>query len=136
MTGELFTYAVASQQLLRLCEYVDAPWVFYSRAGQCLTVHECIEAFRSMDVRQVAVTVIRGMRVSTVWTGVDHGPGQAVGGPPVAIFETMVFRGAKGSTAYAMERYATEADALAGHEHHCQRVDAVTREANKALGEP
>jgi hypothetical protein len=130
-----FSIEMATAQLDRVRAWVSRPHVYYSRAGVELSHDACAEAFRSMDTRQVAVSVVRGWRVSTCWIGVDHGPGQAHGGPPVAIFETMVFRGAKGSESYATERYATEADALAGHERHCQRVDAVTHEVNRVLDE-
>ena len=51
-----------------------------------------------------------GYFVSTVWLGLNHQWGD---GPPL-IFETMIF-GADGATDY-QERYATEADAIQGHQ--------------------
>ena len=53
-----------------------------------------------------------GMVVSTVWLGLDHSMG--TGGPP-RIFETMVFPSPKRFDDLEMRRYATEAQAKAGH---------------------
>jgi hypothetical protein len=65
------------------------------------------------NYRWVARTELSGGIVSTVWLGLDHGFGA---GPPL-IFETMYFRGL-GAKADPedMQRYSTEAEALAGHE--------------------
>ena len=57
------------------------------------------------------------VHVSTVWLGLDH---SYDGGPPL-IFETMVFGG---GLDLEMERYSTEAEALAGHAAMCARVQA------------
>ena len=68
--------------------------------------------------------------VSTVWMGLDHNFSQT--GPPL-IFETMVFNadtikkkpmeGGDWSD-LMMDRYATKAEALAGHADMCARVQA------------
>jgi hypothetical protein len=66
--------------------------------------------FESAD-RVVAKTVVEGQEVSTVFLGLDHQWGI---GPPL-LFETMVF--ALGSSLdQRCERYATWADAVAGHD--------------------
>jgi hypothetical protein len=60
--------------------------------------------------RHVAVDTTEHYRVSTVFLGLDHQYGS---GPPL-LFETMVFL-AEGETG-SMDRYATWAEAAAGHE--------------------
>ena len=66
--------------------------------------------FEDMTVRTVARSrSIYGELVSTVWLGLDHSWG--IGSP--LIFETVVF-GWNRSTSDTY-RYATEAEALAGH---------------------
>jgi hypothetical protein len=122
----LLTPEDARQQLLAICAKVTPPWAFYSRAGEGITFSECAEAFRSMRMRRVAETILHGMRISTVWLGVDHSTGQLHTRPAVAIFETMVFRGARGSLSWAGERYSTEFAAYAGHARMCQ----VVKQAN------
>lgn len=69
--------------------------------------------FQDERLKRVARdTLPNGIVVSTVWLGLDHRFGQ---GPPL-IFETMVFLPSSASgNELAMERYGTEADALAGH---------------------
>lgn len=52
-----------------------------------------------------------GVRVSTVFLGLDHAHG---GGPPL-LFETMIFRDPGGWSEDYCERYTTAAEALAGH---------------------
>ena len=57
--------------------------------------------------------------VSTVFLGLDH---QFGAGPPI-LWETMIF-GRSGAELYC-ERYATRADALAGHQRACTRAAAL-----------
>lgn len=118
MTGKrVMSEPEAAVDLAHLCVFVDRPWRFFSRTGEPLTITECVEAFRDLDTRDVATTVVGGYRVSTAWLGVDHGTPDAP-----RLFETMVFRGARGRTDLAQARYATEAEARAGHVAMCQRV--------------
>ncbi len=68
------------------------------------------------------------VQVSTVWLGLDHGFGGLLGEQPI-IFETMVFRRDRESgrpefEGDEQERYATEAEALAGHERMVAEVRA------------
>jgi hypothetical protein len=66
--------------------------------------------------RQMANHVIGGVRVSTVFLGVDHGDGT---GPPV-VFETMIFGGPYNDY---QDRYSTYEDAMKGHWHALALVD-------------
>jgi hypothetical protein len=58
--------------------------------------------------RIAETTLPNGIWISTVWLGADHGAGR----PPI-IFETMAFGE---GTDNDCKRYATEAEARAGHE--------------------
>lgn len=70
--------------------------------------------FETAD-RNVAKTMVRDIRVSTVFLGLDH---QFVDGPPM-IFETLVFGG---SLDQEMDRYSTWDDAEKGHDAMVERV--------------
>ena len=64
--------------------------------------------------KRVAETTLPGGKwVSTVWLALDHQ--FLVDGPPL-IFETMVFASNGSGHDLDCERYATEAEAVAGHE--------------------
>ena len=65
--------------------------------------------------RHVADDVIDGVRVSTVFLGMDHSHGL---GQPL-IFETMVFGGPLDG---AQDRYTTTDQAIEGHNAMCVRV--------------
>ena len=87
--------------------------LFYNRAGQPITMREWGEHFRQPLYKIVRQTQLRnGRLVSTVWLGADHRIGP---GPPL-IFETMVFALPSISGDLDQLRYATETEALAGHE--------------------
>lgn len=66
-------------------------------------------------LRRVDATEIGDARVSTVFLGLDHSFGD---GPP-EVFETMVFGGVLDQECV---RYATKAEAIAGHAAMCARV--------------
>lgn len=72
------------------------------------------EWFENAD-RHVAQTAVRGVRISTVFLGVDHSFGD---GPPM-LFETMVFGGPMDEE---MARYSTWEEAEAGHKEMVQEV--------------
>jgi hypothetical protein len=74
----------------------------------------------SDDMRRVALTYVVGVRVSTVFLGLDHGFDD---GPPV-LFETMIF-GEVGDLDQYQERYTTLEAAMAGHERAVEMVRAV-----------
>ena len=81
---------------------------YYDRRGNRLTLTQWCGRMKDDAYRRVAFDRVGGAEVSTVWLGLDHGWG---GGPPL-IFETMVFGGDENEW---QARYATEADAMAGH---------------------
>ena len=70
------------------------------------------KTFGSTD-RRVADEKAWGLRVSTVFLGIDHGSGFIDGSEPV-LFETMVFVGRRGYDT-EMRRYCTWDEAEAGH---------------------
>lgn len=67
---------------------------------------------------RMALTQVGECRVSTVFLGLDHRWGE---GPPI-LFETMVFGGLLDGE---VERYATLAEAMAGHESLASKVRAL-----------
>jgi hypothetical protein len=90
---------------------------YYDRQGNPLTMEEWVELLdrRDPDYERVAETTVGRLWVSTVWLGLDHNwspPGEH---HIPLIFETMIFPRWNRSDLY-LDRYATEAQALAGHE--------------------
>lgn len=84
---------------------------YYDRKGQPIELMEWGGLLKDINYKRVGETDLPdGRRVSTVWLGLDHGFG---GGEPL-IFETMVF-GRDSWSDLACERYATLAEAVAGH---------------------
>jgi hypothetical protein len=78
------------------------------------------------DKRRVAFTEIGGVKVSTVFLGIDHSFG---GGAPV-LFETMIFGGEHDKY---QERYCTLEEAMIGHEKAVSLVkDAAASDARAA----
>ena len=76
---------------------------------------EWAECHGNIETRRVAKTEKNGVRVSTVFLGIDHSWGE---GPPL-LFETMVFGGEHD---LEMERYTTWEEAEAGHKEMCERI--------------
>lgn len=66
--------------------------------------------------RQIARTTIREAFVSTVFLGIDH---QFLPDGPPLLWETMIFGGKHDGY---QDRYATQKDALKGHEEACKLV--------------
>lgn len=81
---------------------------YYNREGKEIPLHEWGVLFGDWDYKRLGNDTVNNKTVSTVWLGADHG----YGGPPL-IFETMVFSEDFGDFC---ERYATQEDALLGHE--------------------
>lgn len=77
------------------------------------------------DYKIVARTELDGVLISTVWLGLDHAYGRALG-PPL-IYETMIFGGPVDLDEY-QERYSTEGAAVTGH-------DAAVRLVRRAQAE-
>lgn len=99
------------------------PWLgTYDRQGNPISDEEYVRLRYVEDdgeYYRVALTHVGPYEVSTVWLGVDHHFGRGV----LAIFETMVFLredvaepGERFLDQY-MDRYASEAEALAGHQN-------------------
>ena len=89
------------------------------RDGTPITFRECMAAGYIDESKRVDITVVRGVTVSTVWLGLDHGFGV---GPPL-IFETMVFSGSRRRPRSVVRRWrdtqwrwASETEALDGHD--------------------
>lgn len=96
---------------------------YYDREGNPISFERYIEITKDQrkDPKRVALDVLPGdVRISTVWLGLDHGWGE---GLPV-IFETLVFGGPLDGE---MERYTSEARALAGHATMVERVKDAAR---------
>jgi hypothetical protein len=85
--------------------------LYYDRQGKPIELEDWVKKFEDPAYKILVKTDLPdGRHVSTVWLGVDHGYGWLTGSGRLLIFETMVFPGND------CQRYATEAEALAGHE--------------------
>ena len=92
---------------------------YYDRQGNPLTLMQWAKRIEGDPAQAKCVaetTLPNGYWVSTVWLGLDHAFGD---GPPL-IFETMVFASETNLSDQDMDRYSTEADALAGHQRLCR----------------
>ena len=85
---------------------------FYDKQGNAIYDDEAIRLRAHPTYWTVAQDRVQGWLVSTVWLGMNHS--WEPGAPPL-IFETMVFPPESSSDEY-FERYATEEEALAGHQ--------------------
>ena len=76
-----------------------------------------------MEYRRIGkTTCCRGLvEISTVWLGLDH----AFGGPRPLIFETMAFSRLPW-VSEDMDRYSTEAEAIAGHEAMVKKWSSIS----------
>jgi hypothetical protein len=84
------------------------------KAIPCTDLLEWAKQFGSID-RHVADETIEGIRISTVFLGLNHSFGC---GPPL-LFETMVFGGILDNE---MDRYTTWEQAEEGHKQMVQKV--------------
>ena len=89
---------------------------YYDRQGNPITLQIWAQMLEGRDHQRVAETTLPdGSWVSTVWLGLDHSFGD---GPPL-LFETMVFPSRDSQDKpdqQDMDRYTTEAEAIAGHD--------------------
>jgi hypothetical protein len=101
---------------------------YYDRQGKPSTSRAWTQSFNENRVAED--TLPNGRWVSTVWLGLDH----SFGGPVPLIFETMVFSSLREMSELDCDRYATEAEALAGHKRLCEKwsVDQPVEEARTA----
>jgi hypothetical protein len=88
---------------------------WYGFDGSPITMEEWSRLFDDPSRLLKQETFPNGLYVSTVWLGLDH----SLRGNPPLIFETMVFASSPGEE-LGMRRYATMAEALAGHEELVQ----------------
>jgi hypothetical protein len=93
---------------------------YYDRKGNVVGLEEFSALFENIDYKYVAKTDAGKYWISTVWLGLDHSFSLDDSAPPI-IFESMVFRKDKdGGMDFSEEqechRYATEEEAVAGHE--------------------
>lgn len=96
---------------------------WYDRQGNKIRIEELGALYDGEDgretYRRVAADQIGPLWVSTLWLGLDHSFGD---NDPPLIFETMVFnRGDEGGDVLC-ERWATEAEAFAGHQDVVNRI--------------
>jgi len=89
---------------------------WYDREGKLIEddLHGVEKLLRDKEYKRVAETTLAdGKWVSTVWLGLDHSFDDE--GPPL-IFETMVFPSRDDLSEIDCARYATEAEAIIGHQ--------------------
>jgi hypothetical protein len=100
-------------------------YILIGRRVLAASLMEWARFFERFD-RRIAKSKIHGVEVSTVFLGLDHNwSGQ---GPPI-VFETMVFGGELDEE---MWRYATYAEAEAGHLAACELVRRAGRKPTAA----
>lgn len=86
-----------------------ADWPLYDKNGAQIDPLTWGDYNANRDYSQIADSYFAGMRLSTVWLGVNH---DFTGEKPV-VFETMIFGGPFGARVLA--RYHTEEEAALGH---------------------
>lgn len=83
---------------------------FYDKHGKPITMEEWGALTQDLSYKFVGNEYLEGLRVSTVWLGLNHG----FLSEDIEIFETMVFPEEEWSDLYC-KRYTTEEEAIAGH---------------------
>lgn len=106
-------------------------WILKDRVPVKADMVAHMEFFRVDANRRVAETLLPGARISTVFLGIDHNFERR--GPPI-LFETMVFD--DGGEEERQERYATWAEAEAGHDAIVAEECAFRGIPVPARGEP
>jgi hypothetical protein len=103
---------------------------YFDKIGQPMAFEEWYRIFEDMTYRRVAETFLpNGVRVSTVWMGLDH----RFGGPGLPlIFESMVFYSGSSSD-QDCERYSTMAEAEKGHAALVEKWRVVPSLAQQAV---
>jgi hypothetical protein len=91
---------------------------YYDKAGNPIDVLTLAGLRGDEAYSRIDRTTVGDVDISTVWLGMNHRYGN---GAPL-IFETMVFGGELDGE---QERYATEAEAVAGHAAMVARVYAL-----------
>jgi len=101
----------------------------YDRDGEPLTMRQWGMLMEDPEYQVLKQDHVGPYFVSTVWLGIDHGfhsPWFDAGNYRPIIFETMVFK-EEGDEHEGVEteRYATEAQAFAGHKRLCAEVRLI-----------
>lgn len=91
--------------------------MYYDKRGKAISREKWRALFENFGYRKIGQYEINKVQVSTVWLGLDHGYRST---KPI-IFETMVFGGLYDQE---QERYATLAEAQAGHARWVKKVMA------------
>lgn len=101
--------------------------MYYDRQGHPLTLGRfCYLMESGLDYRQLAFDDLPdGIRISTVWLGVNYNFTMDVTGGLPIIFETAVFVGGKIAS---IERYSTEEEALHTHQTLKRSLELVGRQ--------
>ena len=96
---------------------MNLPHLHYDRDGEPISALEWAHLFEDRVYRRVAETTLsNGRWVSTVWLGLNHGDSRHL-----LIFETMVFPSEGDRGELDCDRYATQDEAIAGHEAMCAK---------------
>lgn len=93
---------------------------YYDRAGRRIGLFEWAALFEDLEYRFVAKTRVGTCGVSTIWVG--HDMSLWPGTPFPLIFETAV---AWPGALRIMARYASEVDALAGHQLYTTDLERI-----------
>lgn len=88
---------------------------------ECTDLNTWAKWLESSNDRVIAICEKNGVKVSTVFLGLDH---SFIGGPPV-LFETVVFGGEHDQK---MDRYCTKKKAEKGHKQWCLKVFGEEKE--------
>jgi hypothetical protein len=100
---------------------------YYARDGTPITFGQWTVLFQRFEAYRIVrqTWTHSGAWISTVWMGLDHAFGQ---GAPL-IFETMAFHEGED---LECDRYATEAEAVAGHEAIVERYGGRDHDGSRA----
>lgn len=85
---------------------------YFDRLGRAIDYVTYSVLFQNPEYQHVKKDVVDGFLISTVWLGLNHNNFNKT---PI-IFETMIFKGDDNPFEEYQERYATEDEALIGHE--------------------
>ncbi len=129
--GACHAWTGAAEHMVHSVPFEIEQDMYYDRQGHPITLARYAWLIgyhtRTEVYKRIALDDIGLYRVSTVWLGANHNWTGV--GPPI-IFETMVFL-AGSSEDWGMHRYATEEQALAGHEAVCAEIRELDRQAAK-----
>jgi hypothetical protein len=92
---------------------------YYDRAGAPISRERCKQMMGADEYRRIGLTELDRAVVATSWMGSNWRPG---GGDPPLIFETLVYGGPLDLLG---DRYATECEAIAGHDQWVAKVRAA-----------